>query len=207
VKSALLFRSNAHPAPGDATDADIQRVFGAEMIDLARLALLLTANGEEAERCLILTIRECFNNRKVCKEQVRTWVRHTLVHVAIRLVLGGDKAVLAHTSNRRASLHFPYSQEYCPMEAPPESAAVLNLPDFERLVLVICVFEGYDVQDCAALLGRTRNDVHAALAWAIDHRVSFQEQETDATSRTSETGTGSFRDATAGDDACGTLLE
>lgn len=204
MKSALQLRSDVHPASSDdgyATDAEIQRIFGTEMVDLARLALLLTANGEEAERCLILAIRDCFKNREICKEQARIWVRQALVRVAIRLVLGANETALAHSSSHLATQHFTCSHENYPMAAPPESAAILHLPGFERLVFVMCAFEGYDVRDCAALLGRTQKDVHAAMARAIGRIVYFEAQEKN------ETNTAAFREAAGGDDTCGTLLE
>jgi hypothetical protein len=51
--------------------------------------------------------------------------------------------------------------------AAPES--ILDLPECERLVFVICVLERYSIHDCALLLGKSPQDVRG-----IRHRVGNQ---------------------------------
>jgi hypothetical protein len=55
-----------------------------------------------------------------------------------------------------------------------ESVEILDLPDLERLVFVICVLERLSVLDCALLLKRSPKDVCEAIARAAN-RVAFAE--------------------------------
>jgi DNA-directed RNA polymerase specialized sigma24 family protein len=48
-------------------------------------------------------------------------------------------------------------------------AKVLALDDFERFVYVLSILEGYPVQDCAALLGASRQTVEETRVRALQH--------------------------------------
>ncbi|MDR3736634.1 MAG: hypothetical protein P4L10_14015 [Acidobacteriaceae bacterium] len=70
MKSALQFHSNQFTlVEGDmfATSDDFQRLFAREMANLFRLSLLLTADAENAECCLILAMRECLATSTVSR--------------------------------------------------------------------------------------------------------------------------------------------
>ena len=43
-----------------------------------------------------------------------------------------------------------------------ESESILDLPEFDRFVFVICVLERYSMLDCALLLGRSPREVNEA---------------------------------------------
>jgi DNA-directed RNA polymerase specialized sigma24 family protein len=178
MKSALQFHSDQfNLIEGDtcATTDDIQRFFAREMTDLFRLSLQLTADAEKAETCLILAIRECFANNAVSKEWTFIWARRTVIRNAIRLVPGSDNATPNDTcSDAGPDFHLQLS-EYR-IEALRDSLAILALPDFDRLVFVICVFERYSILDCALLLKRPPKDVNAARVRAINQVVSSEER-------------------------------
>ena len=61
------------------------------------------------------------------------------------------------------------------IEALRDSLAILELPDFDRLVFVICVLERYSILDCALLLKRSPKDVNDARVRAINRVVSAEE--------------------------------
>jgi hypothetical protein len=49
------------------------------------------------------------------------------------------------------------------------SESILDLPEFERFVFVICVLERYSTLDCALLLGKPTREVNE-----VRHRVGNQ---------------------------------
>jgi hypothetical protein len=178
MKTALQFHSRQFKLPEEdiyATTDDIQGLFAREVTDLFRLSLQLTADAEKAETCLILAMRECFANGAVAKEWASVWARRTVVRNAIRLVLGAGYALPLDTcGDAGPDFHFQPS-EY-PIGALRDSLAILALPDFDRLVFVICVLERYSILDCALLLKRSPKAVYDARLRAITQLVSAEEQ-------------------------------
>jgi hypothetical protein len=176
-----------------ATADDFQQLFGREMTDLFRLSLNLTADAEKAECSLLLAMRECFASSSVSKEQAHTWARRMVVRNAIRLVLGGENTLPSNTfCETEADIHLQPTAYR--MEALRDSLAILDLPDFDRLVFVICVLERYSILDCALLLRRSPKDVHDARVRATNQVVSIEEQN-------HREGTASFQISSY--DACG----
>jgi hypothetical protein len=177
MKSALQFHSNQFRLIEEDTHAttdDFQRIFAREMTGLFRLSLQLTADAGEAERCLILAMRECFANSTVSKEWALIWARRMVVRNAIRLVLETEDGMPNDVrSEAGPDFHFQ-SREYR-IEALRDSLAILELPDFDRLVFVICVLERYSILDCALLLKRSPKDVNDARMRAINQVVSAEE--------------------------------
>lgn len=170
MKSALQFSSNQFKLTEEysyATADDFQRLFAREIADYFRLAVRLTGDAEKAESCLILAMRECFANSAVSKEWALIWIRRAVVRNAIRLVSDMEN-VMPNETYRAAGFvsHLPPSAHR--MEALRESLAILTLPDFERLVFVICVLERYSIPECALLLKRSPKDVSDARMRAID---------------------------------------
>ena len=158
-----------------ATPEDFQKLFASEMVDMFRLAFLLTADAEKAERCLILTMHECMATRGIAKGWLPVWTRNVLVVNGIRFVLGAkagsgskmsrpDHCVSIHEVQRSAG------------GACDESAGILELRDFERLVYVICTLEHYPTRDCANLLGRSRQEVKDAQHRALAHIADFERE-------------------------------
>lgn len=133
-----------------ATPEDFQQIFARHMTDLFRLALLLTANPQSAEDCLILSM---------------------LIRNAIRLVLGTENEIANETEG---DIHLQPS-EY-PIEVLRESVAILSLSPFERLAFVICVLERFSILDCALLLRTSPKDVQVALRRATNRVIPADEQ-------------------------------
>lgn len=211
MKSAIQFQRNRFRSIEDepyATTDDFQRLFTREMVDLFRLSLHLTADAEKADMCLILAIRDCFANSNVGKNWALVWARRMVVCNAIRLVMGTEGASPGiDESNIGPEIHLRPS-EYR-IEALRESLAILELPDLDRLVFVICVLERYPILDCALLLRRSVKDVACARVRAISQIVSVEERNQEGTSATSPSRLRSACRNGMGqsDDPCGSLLD
>ena len=136
-------------------------VFECERVGLQRLALLLTANSETAKRCLSRAFRECIASTLVSKEWVVSWTRRMVIRNAINLVIGpGGRSFV--TTNDEVDDGFVAFSPDDTLDAIAASESVLDLPEFERFVLVICVLERYSIHDCALLLGRSPRDISEA---------------------------------------------
>jgi hypothetical protein len=211
MKSALQFHSNRFRLIEEdtyATSDDFQRLFARDMSGLFRLSLQLTADAEKAESCLIMAMKECFDNSTVSKGWASVWARRTVVRNAIRLVLGTETPITNKMHSEVVPGFHLQPREYR-IEALRDSLAILELPDFDRLVFVICVLERYSILDCALLLKRSPNDVNYARVRAINKVVSAEEPNRQESSRTSPTSL----DGTCGngigepDGSCGSLLD
>jgi DNA-directed RNA polymerase specialized sigma24 family protein len=210
MKSVLELNSNPHIAtPKNPCSAagDFQRVFATEMTDMFRLALLLTADTAKAERCLMLAMRACFRSSGVSREQAHILARRAVIRNAIRSVLNAEDVLPAEIRDDLSS-QICLGPEGHAMKTSPESLAIMGLSNFERVVFVICVLEGYDTQDCAVLLGRAQRDVQDALAQATSRIVSFAERKKNERSTAFQTSSyGAVSNVgREQDEACGTLL-
>lgn len=154
-----------------ATPEDFQQIFARHMTDLFRLALLLTANPESAEDCLILSMKDCIDRSTVTNKWALIWARRMLIRNAIRLVLGTENEIANETEG---DIHLQPS-EY-PIEVLRESVAILSLSPFERLAFVICVLERFSILDCALLLRTSPKDVQVALRRATNRVIPADEQ-------------------------------
>lgn len=187
MRSALQFHSNQFRLTEEdtyATTDDFQRLFAREMTELFRLSLHLTADAEKAESCLILAMGECFANSSVSKGWALIWARRMVVRNAIRLVLG-TKSAIPNDICSEAGPDFHLQPSEYRIEALRDSLAILALPDFERLVFVICVLERYSILDCALLLNRSPKDVNDARVRAINQVVSGEERNRHESTQTS----------------------
>jgi DNA-directed RNA polymerase specialized sigma24 family protein len=136
-------------------------VFECERVGLQRLALLLTANSEAVKRCLIRAFGECIASSSVSKEWVLSWTRRMVIRNAISLVMdpGGESFVNANDDADNGLIAL--SQDDTP-GATAESESILDLPELDRFVFVICVLERYSMYECALLLGRPLRDINEA---------------------------------------------
>jgi len=211
MKSAHQFHSNRFRLIEEdtyATADDFQRLFAREMTDLFRLSMHLTADAEKAESCVILAMRECFANSAVAKEWALIWARRMVVRNAIRLVLGTERVMPSDTCCE-AEPDFHLQPSDYRIEALQDSLAVLALPDFDRLVFVICVLERYSILDCALLLKRSPKDVNDARMRAIN-QVVFAEGR-NCYESTTTVPTSPYKACSNGigelDGSCGSLLD
>lgn len=209
MKRALLLDHVPAPVAGEAyaTAEDFQKFFALEMQSLFRLALLLTADANEAECCVIRAMRECLSGQHVFKQWVGAWVRRTVIREGIRQA-GQFHEMPARRSAGEQSSRSPAFQ--VPLRATPfaDSAGIFTLGTFERLVWVLSVLEHYPIADCALLLGRAPHEVREALKRALGQVAAFeQECEEPTVSGPVEGGhsTG-ISDQDGLDWSCGTLL-
>jgi hypothetical protein len=154
-----------------ASKEDFVSVFECEEAGLQGLAILLTANKEAANRCLILAFRECTASSSVFKGWVVNWARRAVIRNAISLVLDrrGQLFVKGNGSTDNGLIAFTLDGA---LGALAESESVLNLPDVDRFIFVICVLEGYSPHDCALLLGKSPREIDEArkrMANQIEH--------------------------------------
>ena len=147
-----------------ATNEDFRRLFTEHVNGLYLLSFLLTANHEKAEQCFVTGLDECVTGDPVFREWACTWARRVIVRNAI-CVIG------PHISPARTPLvAFHSASEGHPSTTSLQDApfaGVLALGNFERFVYVLSVLEKYSDQDCATLLGASRQDVHDGRARAF----------------------------------------
>ena len=158
-----------------ATVDDFRELFASDMVDLFRLAFLLTADAEKAEHCLLLTMQECMTTGSVFKWWLPVWTTNALMRNGIRIVTGSpicpprkisQDGTLSSTSRlKKGATH-----------RPGESAVILQLSDFDRLVYVISFVEHYPTRDCATLLGRPPQEVVDARNRAVDRVAVFKQK-------------------------------
>jgi DNA-directed RNA polymerase specialized sigma24 family protein len=157
-----------------ATPEDFQQLFAKEMTDLFGLSFRLTADAEKAESCLILATRECLDSSfSVSKKWARNWVRRAVIRNAIRQVLDKEKT-LCDGVRRDMGLEFHLQPSEYRIEDLQESLAVLDLPDLDRLVFVICVLERYSILDCALLIRKSPKDVNDARVRATNRVIEAE---------------------------------
>jgi DNA-directed RNA polymerase specialized sigma24 family protein len=136
-------------------------VFDCESVGLQRLALLLTANSDVAKRCLSRAFRECIASTSVSKEWVVSWTRRMVIRNAISLVMGLGGRSFVNTNDEADDGFVAFSPDDS-VRAIAASESILDLPEFERFVFVICVLERYSIHDCALLLGKSPRDINEA---------------------------------------------
>ena len=146
-----------------ACKEDFASVFESERAGLQRLALLLTANSEAVKRCLIRAFRECTASSSVSKGWVLSWTRRSVIRGnAIGLVMCPSEVTRWVNANDDVGIAGQsFSQDDSP-GAIAESKSILDLPELDRFVFVICVLERYSMHDCALLLGRSPRDISEA---------------------------------------------
>lgn len=193
-----------------AVNNEFQQLFVTEMTDLFRLSLNLIADVETAERCLILATREClqsisvFNSRRL----TRAWARRVVIRIAIHLMQANESGKPGGSLGGTTS-YVQSRPNQCRTNAVPQSLAVINLPDFDRLVYVICVLEHYSVAHCALLLSRSLKEVDDARVRATIRVVVAEERNHPTKRATFRTGTYDTcsNEEDEFDGACGQLLD
>lgn len=190
-----------------ATADDFQRLLASEMTSLFHLALLLTADSENAECCVIFTIRDCMSENSVCKEWMRGWARRAVVWNAIKIAAG--LAANPHIGDSdRESAPSTVEPRCCTARTMEESAGILALGNLERMVYVISVVEHYSILDCALLLGRSQQDILNARSRALDQIALFERAaRREAASLASNLHTSMGSQPGESDGSCGTLLD
>ena len=150
-----------------ASKEEFARTFECERVGLQRLALLLTANRDDAKRCLILAFQQCVASGSVSHGWVLSWTRRTVIRSAISLVMGFRRPLFVNTNDDADSGVIAFSPDDS-LPTIAEAESILDLPEFDRLVFVICVLERYLIHDCALLLGRSPRDINEALQRVVN---------------------------------------
>jgi hypothetical protein len=75
--------------------------------------------------------------------------------------MGTGNESFVNTNDDAGSESITFSQEEW-LGAFSECGLILDLPELDRFVFVICVLERYSVYDCALLLGRPPQDINEA---------------------------------------------
>jgi DNA-directed RNA polymerase specialized sigma24 family protein len=133
--------------------------FDRERVGFQRLALLLTKNSEAAKLCLNRAFRECVASSSVSKGWVLSWARRVIIRNAISLVVCPGRQSFVNTNDDADNGLIAFSPDDA-LGAIVESESILGLPEFDRLVLVICVLEHYSTHDCALLLGKSPREIN-----------------------------------------------
>jgi len=133
-------------------------VFERERAGLQRLAILLTANSDAVKHCLIRAFRECISSSSVSRQWALSWTRRVVIRNAISLVISRGSESSLSTSDDKDEGFIAFSPDDS-SGALAGSESILDLPEFDRLVFVICDLEHYSMYDCALLLGRSVRDI------------------------------------------------
>lgn len=131
-----------------AVSDDFYGIFQSEMKPLYLLAFLLTANHEQAERCLVAGLEDSVDGNRVFKEWAHSWARRNIIKNAIREVFPGQSQTIGVTE---PAMPDPGMD--------PAIAAIARLPPVERFVFVMSGLEGYSDAECASLLRLSRKVV------------------------------------------------
>lgn len=155
---------------------DFCQIFDSEMDCLYLLSFLLTANHSLAEECFVRGLEDSAKSNRVFKDWARSWARRKVIQSAIQLIRPRP------TSQGTPS--FESDRVTGSIAGRPEIAAIVELPEFDRFVLVMSVLESYSDEECALLLHSTRSEVMAArtgalqrIAWSADEQRRQDEAE------------------------------
>ena len=143
-----------------ATSNDFCRIFADDMSKLYLLAMLLTADGEKAERCFAWALEDCSKSSRVFREWAHSWARRAVIQNAIRV---------AGRELERERGEWPTNLSSSLAAIPEALTLVTRLNTFERFVYVMSVLERYTDQDCAVLLRCRRQQVVDARLRALQH--------------------------------------
>ena len=148
-----------------ATSTEFCREFTENMDSMHLLSLLLTADLMKAEECFVRGLADCVTGSFVFRDWARSWARRTIIQNAIRMFAPRkDNSAVAEVPSGPVGHSFGRTPE-----AGYAIGSILRLKDFERFVFVMSVLEKYSDQDCALLLGCSRQDIGETRMRALVH--------------------------------------
>lgn len=142
---------------------DFRQVFLENLDSLFQLCVLLMGDDHNAEQYLLDALDDCVRARRVFRDWALPWAKRTLIKNAICML----KARPENATPLRVPEDLSVENSDIVRVPPSPALAVLALPDFERLVLVMSVFERYSDQHCAFLLGCSVEKICAARTRAL----------------------------------------
>lgn len=165
MRSTEIKQSFKQPASLYATSSDFCRIFKEDMNNLFLLSLLLTADRDQAEQCLVAGLDDCAGANRVFKEWARSWARRAIIQNAVRLIAPSTQDDVDAAPARQGSFSDALSQSSPMLRA--ELSAVLSLPAYARFAFVLSALEGYHEKECALLLGWSRQSLIEARTRAL----------------------------------------
>lgn len=151
MNTPLEMQSVTGCVPHCMTAKGICDVFTSEMHSLYLLSFLLTADEARAEQCLIAVLGKDVEEIENFLEWARVPARTAILRNAIGMMRPTPFG-MAHQST--GNLNQPAGAA-----RNKPFAAIASLGSFERCVFVMSVLEGQSDEECATLLGCTRQDV------------------------------------------------
>ena len=152
-----------HPSPGPyATAADFEQIFTQDMSSLYLLSFLLAGSRDGAEKSFVNGVTESVKGYRVFKDWARSWARRTIILSAIRFFEPRRSSEIA-----KPDLATARTIDKLPLESQMEVSAILQLPSFERFVLVMSALERLSDRECSILLGCSPREVMAARTRAL----------------------------------------
>jgi hypothetical protein len=121
---------------------------------------------------MILVIRECLATDCTFRDWLPVWVRRMVVKTGIEIVTGNDKRSPRSIRPDRAGGLVSGPVNIAP--ALEDSAGILMLNDYERLVYVLSTIEQYPLRECALLLGSSTQEVRDARTSAMAATAAFE---------------------------------
>jgi hypothetical protein len=181
---------DAHQIPaseqsGYATAEDFSKLLAGDPNHLYLLTFLLTANHEKAERCFVAGLDDWAEGNVVFQEWAGVWARRVIVRNAIRIIepqMGQAHPTESVYQPRGKSSVLEMQVQDVPF------ASILSLNDFERFVYVLSVLERFSDQECAVLLGISREEVRETRALAQKHVLDYERMVTKSTTDPSKAG-------------------
>jgi len=170
-----------------ASNTDFCEVFNQHLDSLYRLALVLTADEEQAEQSFVASVEDCFRSRDVFRDWACAWSRRALIQNAIRLL----KPYPPQSESRQFAKPPKQSTIAIRNDAILALDGILSLELFRRFVFVMSVLERYSDHECALLLGCSVKEVREA-------RIGALRDLPDSYCATSTTKTGARQWAHAG---------
>lgn len=146
-----------------ATAQDFCAVFREEVEALYVLSLLITGEHEKAERSFLAAFADCLQTVHVLREWAGFWAKRTTIQCAIRILrphLGVPNSPIQNDVPRTIFQMSTLRE--------PNLEQILELPDLERLVLVLTVLEGYSERDCARLIGCSLQQILSARSRVLE---------------------------------------
>lgn len=138
-----------------ASHYDFRAMFTDDETGLRLLANLLTGDRESAEQCLVIGLDGESPDNPTFRNWAHSWSKKTIIKNAIQTVAPSPQKADGNWD----TLHTPETL----------AGAVSCLDAFERFVFVMSLVEGYSVQECAALLGTSPQEVSIAKSRAVEH--------------------------------------
>lgn len=151
-----------------ASHYDFRQIFTGDEEGLRLLAMLLTGNRGLAEQCLVIGLDDENPDNPTFHHWAHSWCKKAIIKNAIQIMA---------PSPRQSD------KQWKDAKAPETLAGAVSCLDaFERFVFVMSLVEGYSIQECALLLGRSAQEVIIAKSRAVEQVAALLPAEESAPS-------------------------